>query len=87
MNIDDDNPLALYVAHFERHYLESLERFYKSRTSEFLERNGILSYMAFADEKLTEEANRAKKYLDFSKPESNEKVRLFVGIIDIYLAY
>jgi hypothetical protein len=33
--------------------------------------------MAFADEKLTEEENRAKKYLDFSKPESNEKVFCF----------
>lgn len=30
--------------------------------------------MAFADEKLTEEENRAKKYLDFSKPDSNEKL-------------
>lgn len=74
LNTDVENPLALYVAHFEQHYLESLERFYKSRTSEFLEKNGILAYMAFADEKLTEEENRAKKYLDFSKPESNEKL-------------
>lgn len=34
LNTDSENPLALYTAHFERHYLDSLERFYKSRTSE-----------------------------------------------------
>lgn len=36
--------------------------------------------MAYADDKLTEEENRAKKYLDFTKPDSNETVQ-FCGTI------
>uniref|UniRef100_A0A915MU52 Cullin-5 n=1 Tax=Meloidogyne javanica TaxID=6303 RepID=A0A915MU52_MELJA len=40
------------------------EQFYSSRTSQILAENGVLAYMAYVDEKLVEEEERAKKYLD-----------------------
>lgn len=44
------------------------------RCFQVLEANGILSYMAYADEKLAEEEARARRYLDLSKPDSVDRV-------------
>lgn len=39
-----------------------------------LQENGILNYMAYAYEKLTEEDDRAKRYLDFSQTDSYHRL-------------
>ena len=64
---------------FEKAYLQQTEQFYKSRISEILQSNGILNYMAYADEKLLEEEQRAKRYLDTSAAESVDRVSIERG--------
>ncbi|KAH7699747.1 Cullin, partial [Aphelenchoides avenae] len=66
--------LQMYEIFFERSYLTGTEHFYKSRTAQVLEANGILSYMAYADEKLAEEEARARRYLDLTLPDSVERL-------------
>nr|CAD2165335.1 unnamed protein product [Meloidogyne enterolobii] len=53
-----------YAEQFEEQYITFTEQFYSSRTSQILAENGVLAYMAYVDEKLVEEEERAKKYLD-----------------------
>uniref|UniRef100_A0A915D8P0 Cullin-5 n=1 Tax=Ditylenchus dipsaci TaxID=166011 RepID=A0A915D8P0_9BILA len=74
LNVDSENQLEKYTQFFEKSYLEATELFYKSRTAQILQENGVLSYMAYADEKLAEEEVRSKLYLDSSVGESNEKL-------------
>lgn len=47
----------------------------------------MLNYMEFADEKLSDEENRAKKYLDFTLEESNTKVIFFFCFIVFILFF
>ncbi|KAI1720683.1 cullin family domain-containing protein [Ditylenchus destructor] len=75
------DPLEKYTKHFEKSYLEATEVFYKSRTAQLLNDNGILAYMAYADEKLAEEEHRAKLYLDSSVEES--AVKLIEKCVDV----
>ncbi|CAK5025088.1 unnamed protein product [Meloidogyne enterolobii] len=53
-----------YAEQFEEQYITFTEQFYSSQTSQILAENGVLAYMAYVDEKLVEEEERAKKYLD-----------------------
>uniref|UniRef100_A0A914MG67 Cullin-5 n=1 Tax=Meloidogyne incognita TaxID=6306 RepID=A0A914MG67_MELIC len=53
-----------YAEQFEEQYITFTEQFYSSRTSQILAENGVLAYMAYVDEKLVEEEERAKRYLD-----------------------
>ncbi|KAL7073247.1 hypothetical protein ACQ4LE_007112 [Meloidogyne hapla] len=53
-----------YAEQFEEQYITFTEQFYSTRTSQILAENGVLAYMSYVDEKLVEEEERAKKYLD-----------------------
>ncbi|KAI1719457.1 cullin family domain-containing protein [Ditylenchus destructor] len=75
------DPLEKYTQYFEKSYLEATEVFYKSRTAQLLNDNGILAYMAYADEKLAEEEQRAKLYLDSSVEGST--VKLIEKCVDV----
>jgi len=77
-----ENSLDLYTREFEKAYLEGTACFYKSRTAEILQNNGILNYIAYADRKLQEEQARAEQYLDRSKPDSvNALIEQCVSIL------
>ena len=74
LSVDADDPLHNYREHFEKNYIAVTEQFYRSRTSSILEQNGVLGYMLYVDEKLAEEEERAKRYLDSSDGESQAKL-------------
>lgn len=61
----DDN-LQIYRENFESAYLEATQLFYKMKAPQYLEKNGVQNYMKYADAKLREEEQRAKKYLESS---------------------
>ncbi|KAI6186837.1 Cullin-5 [Aphelenchoides besseyi] len=63
-------PLAMYQNHFERRYVDSAKDFYSPRSQQFLAENGILNYMGYAYEKINEEEERGRRYLDFTNPDS-----------------
>ncbi|KAI6213785.1 hypothetical protein M3Y94_00192600 [Aphelenchoides besseyi] len=63
-------PLAMYQNHFERKYIDSAKDFYSPRSQQFLAENGILNYMGYAYEKINEEEERGRRYLDFTNPDS-----------------
>jgi cullin-5 len=44
--------------------VEATEAFYKVKAPEYLQTNGVRNYMKYADAKLTEEEQRAEKYLE-----------------------
>uniref|UniRef100_A0A914X7H9 Cullin-5 n=1 Tax=Plectus sambesii TaxID=2011161 RepID=A0A914X7H9_9BILA len=73
LSTDADEPLAIYKSHFERAYLDATEEFYKGRAAQVLEENGVQNYMQYADSKLREEDQRARRYLD-TKSDSLEKL-------------
>lgn len=56
--------LQIYRENFEKAYLEATEVFYRSKAPEYLEANGVQSFMIWADFKLKEEEQRAAKYLE-----------------------
>ncbi|CAJ0938889.1 unnamed protein product, partial [Mesorhabditis belari] len=56
-------PLEAYRSSFERAYVDRTIAFYKLESAQFIELNGVRDYMAFADQKLEEEEQRAEKYL------------------------
>uniref|UniRef100_A0A7E4ZYY5 Cullin-5 n=1 Tax=Panagrellus redivivus TaxID=6233 RepID=A0A7E4ZYY5_PANRE len=66
LNTNDMDRLDLYTREFEAAYLDATATFYRARAADMLEKNGILSYIAYADSKLQEEQQRAEKYLDKS---------------------
>ncbi|KAL3101325.1 hypothetical protein niasHT_028081 [Heterodera trifolii] len=74
LNVEADDPLQSYKERFERSYIEGTEQFYKCRTAQLLEHDGVLNYMVYVDGKLAEEEERAKRYLDSSSPESITKL-------------
>ena len=61
---NSNDRLQIYRDNFEKAYLESTEQFYKSKAPEYLDCNGVLSYMIWADAKLREEEVRGSKYLE-----------------------
>lgn len=56
--------LQIYRENFEKAYIEETEAFYRSKGPEYLALNGVQNYMNWADMKLAEEEQRAKKYLE-----------------------
>jgi hypothetical protein len=74
LSYDDDDPWHNYREHFEKNYIAVTEQFYRSRTSEILDQNGVLGYMIYVDEKLAEEEERAKRYLDPMDGESQANI-------------
>lgn len=71
LNVNEADPLELYRQEYEKAYYDNLASFYRSRTSEYMEKYGILSYLAYADKKLVEELDRASKYLEHANAESD----------------
>ncbi|CAI4226108.1 unnamed protein product [Auanema sp. JU1783] len=70
---DSDDKLGVYRNTFEKSYIDSTSNYYKKRASEYLLNYGVINYMLYADKKLDEEENRARKYLD-PNPESIGKL-------------
>ncbi|XP_030369907.1 cullin-5 [Scaptodrosophila lebanonensis] len=56
--------LEIYREHFELAYLKATAEFYRLKSAEQQQENGVLAYMKYADAKLHEEEVRAKRYLE-----------------------
>ena len=67
LSSDADDKLKIYRDNFEKAYIEATETFYKSKAPQYLAANGVQNYMKYADDKLKEEENRAKRYLETRK--------------------
>jgi len=65
-SINKNKPLEIYKDDFEAAFLESTREYYARESGAYIASNGVSSYMKKAKERLEEEANRAKKYLDSS---------------------
>ncbi|CAG7666144.1 unnamed protein product [Allacma fusca] len=61
---DPDDKLKIYRENFEKAYIEATESFYRLKSLEELNQNGVQNYMKYAHTKLKEEEVRAKKYLE-----------------------
>ncbi|XP_039178198.1 cullin-5 isoform X2 [Crotalus tigris] len=59
-----DDKLQIYRDNFEKAYLDSTERFYRTQAPSYLQQNGVQNYMKYADAKLKEEEKRALRYLE-----------------------
>ncbi|CDQ69615.1 unnamed protein product [Oncorhynchus mykiss] len=59
-----DNKLQIYRDNFEKAYMDSTERFYRTQAPSYLQQNGVQNYMKYADAKLREEEKRALRYLE-----------------------
>ena len=82
---DNKNHLAIYYADFEKPYLEATMDFYNAKCQEYFAVNGIRNYMAWADAKLKEEEERAKKYLETSNECTSMK--RFMGVcVQVFVA-
>jgi hypothetical protein len=71
-SINKNKPLEIYKDDFESPFLESTKEYYARESAAYIASNGVSSYMKKAKERLEEEANRAKKYLD---PSSFDKLK------------
>ncbi|KAI6227461.1 Cullin-5 [Aphelenchoides fujianensis] len=77
-----EDPLAMYRNHFESGYLKRAKEFYTPRSLQFLTDNGIVAYMTYAYEKINEEEERARRYLDFTFQDSfTHLVRAVVTVL------
>jgi len=61
-NVEDK--LEIYRDNFEMAYLKATAEFYRLKSAEQQQENGVLAYMKYADSKLREEEVRAKRYLE-----------------------
>ncbi|XP_034488932.1 cullin-5 [Drosophila innubila] len=59
-----EDKLEIYREHFEKAYLKATADFYRLKSTEQQQENGVLAYMKYADAKLREEEVRAKRYLE-----------------------
>ncbi|KAM9781154.1 cullin-5 isoform 1-T1 [Syngnathus typhle] len=59
-----DDKLQIYRDNFEKAYMDSTERFYRTQAPAYLQQNGVQNYMKYADSKLREEEKRAIRYLE-----------------------
>ena len=64
LSSNTDDKLQIYRENFERAYIEATESFYRVQAPDYLQENGVQSYMRYADSKLREEEQRAHKYLE-----------------------
>lgn len=67
LNESAECPLAVYEACFERAFIADTVSYYTARASQFIEDNGVSAYMEYADARMTEERERASKYLSPQK--------------------
>lgn len=61
---NSEDKLQIYRDNFEKAYLDSTERFYRTQAPSYLQQNGVQNYMKYADAKLKEEEKRALRYLE-----------------------
>ncbi|KAM7398855.1 hypothetical protein PAMP_018164 [Pampus punctatissimus] len=61
---NSEDKLQIYRDNFEKAYLDSTERFYRTQAPSYLQQNGVQNYMKYADAKLREEEKRAIRYLE-----------------------
>ncbi|EDW14303.1 cullin-5 [Drosophila mojavensis] len=59
-----EDKLEIYREYFEKAYLKATADFYRLKSAEQQQENGVLAYMKYADAKLREEEVRAKRYLE-----------------------
>uniref|UniRef100_A0A8C5DLW7 Cullin-5 n=1 Tax=Gouania willdenowi TaxID=441366 RepID=A0A8C5DLW7_GOUWI len=59
-----EDKLQIYRENFEKAYLDSTERFYRTQAPSYLQQNGVQNYMKYAESKLREEEKRALRYLE-----------------------
>ncbi|ALC46200.1 Cul-5 [Drosophila busckii] len=59
-----EDKLEIYRENFEKAYLKATADFYRLKSAEQQQENGVLAYMKYADSKLREEEIRAKRYLE-----------------------
>nr|XP_023664828.1 cullin-5-like isoform X1 [Paramormyrops kingsleyae] len=59
-----EDKLQIYRENFEKAYLNSTERFYKTQAASYLQQNGVQDYMKYAGAKLKEEEQWALRYLE-----------------------
>lgn len=59
-----EDKLEIYRENFEMAYLKATVEFYRLKSAEQQQENGVLAYMKYADSKLREEEVRAKRYLE-----------------------
>ena len=77
LSTDSADPLINYRNQFESEYIDETHDFYAQRASTVLLERGVQAYMQYADSKLREEENRARRYLDTNKGDSVPKVSAF----------
>lgn len=61
---DSCDRLQIYRQHFEAPYIEATEAFYRRIAPQFLQENGVQTYTRYVDQKLTEEEQRGRRYLE-----------------------
>nr|CAB3234773.1 cullin-5-like [Phallusia mammillata] len=61
-----EDPLQIYHEHFESSYVQATEKHYNSAAENYLNDNGVREYMKYAQQKLSEENQRATRYLESS---------------------
>ncbi|KAM8707121.1 hypothetical protein ACLKA7_011253 [Drosophila subpalustris] len=64
LSSNSEDKLEIYREHFEKAYLKATADFYRLKSTEQQQENGVLAYMKYADAKLREEEVRAKRYLE-----------------------
>lgn len=67
-----EDPLLVYRQSFERQFIEQTTEYYKKICGNLLNELGVLEYMVYADKKLEEEQQRAKRYLEMNSPTSGK---------------
>ncbi|PAA62357.1 hypothetical protein BOX15_Mlig003586g1 [Macrostomum lignano] len=80
-----DERLRIYEDNFERSYLDSTETFYRTQANQHLNMRGVQEYMEYADKKLKEEEDRAKRYLE-TKPGCNSVSKLVARCVDVLVS-
>lgn len=61
---DSCDRLQIYRQHFEKPYVEATEAFYRRIAPQFLQENGVQTYVRYVDQKLSEEEQRGRRYLE-----------------------
>uniref|UniRef100_A0A8C5K419 Cullin-5 n=1 Tax=Jaculus jaculus TaxID=51337 RepID=A0A8C5K419_JACJA len=78
-----EDKLQIYRDNFEKAYLDSTERFYRTQAPSYLQQNGVQNYMKYADAKLKEEEKRALRYLETRREcNSVEALHLMFSLMD-----
>ncbi|KAM4682597.1 cullin-5 isoform 2-T2 [Amazona ochrocephala] len=76
-----EDKLQIYRDNFEKAYLDSTERFYRTQAPSYLQQNGVQNYMKYADAKLKEEEKRALRYLE-TRRECNSVEAAYKAVVN-----